>query len=107
MTTLSFEEFRAKLADVVTAAINEPDWWLRKRVRATPDAWNDCCPLGCLPTLRGSPMAFLAAERWNIPTHMAEQFARGFDGKGPLAPKYGADRRPFELGRLYRERFSR
>ena len=93
---LTFEEFRAKLADVVTVAIN-------RGTRVSVD-FVDCCPLGCWPGVGDrKPSPIFASLIVGILDHQASYFACGFDGH----PVGDESNKFYQLGRLYRERFSR
>ena len=94
--TITFEEFRVKLADYVTVAINS-----RKTVG---HRYYDHCPLGCWPTIgAASPGGVTASGAIGIPEKDAWQFISGFD-RGFTTNR---GNRFYKLGRLYRERFSR
>jgi hypothetical protein len=100
--SLSFEEFRAKLADEVTNAINAG-----ARICVASEAASDTayCPLGALAIKLNArwthPWPNIAADAWGLSLAAAAGFARGFDG----VSRCSTPENFYELGRAYRRRF--
>jgi hypothetical protein len=96
--TMSFEEFRAKLADEVTCWINRTPG----RITACHGGPYDCCPLGTRTSNENShPGSYVAAAHWGIEWIEACSFIQGFDGIHPAS----APDEFFRLGQAYRRRF--
>lgn len=100
-----FEIFRRKLADAVTVAINSGARVTVRRLNPHGFLAAESCPLGCLPSA-------IAERRFRPFGHIdpsvglgyedSVAFAHGFDDR----PNTLGDGRFYNLGRLYRERFS-
>lgn len=102
--SIGFTNFRRKLEDEVTVAIN---------TGRSVDQRFGCCPLGVLTYEEGKPNLRRpgynkSAAVWGITRTEAEAFADGFDGviahdpvnmAGILHPDF------YSLGRMYKERF--
>ena len=99
MNDVAFETFRAKLADAVTVAINS-----EAKPRVAPNGGTHC-PLGCFPGVRHSrPLAVELEGRGMGSEDDFAAFMQGFDS-GPKHPM-GYSGPYFDLGVLYRERFT-
>lgn len=104
MSAMTFDEFRRKLADSVTVAINSG-------VLVSASKRNACCPLGCLPGMVEIYEAeFGGAKDRTPPSWLAAKV--GVDQSGALQFLTAFSQRNYdgtceyaELGRLYRERF--
>ena len=103
MSDETFERFKAQLGDYVTQAINQ-------RYPAHVGHTAPChCPMGCHPRLQDfdrRPSGPVAAQAFGIRSIQAMAFACGFDGKNSHEWRRGAFWPYYQLGHLYRERFS-
>lgn len=94
-----FRELAAKLADVVTVAINNG---VVVRPLGKTNGRVCRCPLGCLPDVRPFPPAGEANVAWGCTEDEATSFIEGFEG-GPYLP--ALKMAFYQLGRAYRSRF--